>query len=46
MSPVNLGLPTPPRAPAGVGHLRGAEGFTAQNCGFLSPDNSFYYGAK
>lgn len=24
----------------------GAEGFTAQNCGFLSPDNSFYYGAK
>lgn len=29
MSPVNLGLPTPPRAPAGVGHLRGDEGFTA-----------------
>ncbi len=29
MSPVNLGLPVPPRAPGGVGHLRGDEGFTA-----------------
>ena len=29
MSTVDLGMPLPPRSPAGAGHLRGEEGFTA-----------------